>query len=35
MSRFGEIDGLLARSADAGAVPGVVAVVVGPDGLLY
>jgi methyl acetate hydrolase len=35
MSRFGEIDGLLARSADAGAVPGVVAVVVGPDGVLY
>jgi methyl acetate hydrolase len=35
MSRFGEIDGLLARSAEAGAVPGVVAVVVGPDGPLY
>ena len=35
MSRFGGIDGVLARSAEAGAVPGVVAVVVGPDGLLY
>jgi methyl acetate hydrolase len=35
MSRFGEIDGLLARSAEAGGVPGVVAVVVGPDGPLY
>ena len=35
MSRFTAIDGLLTRSADAGAVPGVVAVVVGPDGVLY
>ena len=35
MSRFAGIDGLLQASADAGAVPGVVAVVTGPDGLLY
>ena len=35
MSRFAGIDELLAASADAGAVPGVVAVVTGPDGVLY
>jgi methyl acetate hydrolase len=35
MGRFEGIDGLLTRSAEAGAVPGVVAVVVGPDGPLY
>jgi methyl acetate hydrolase len=35
MSRFAAIDGLLAQAADAGAVPGVVALVTGPDGVLY
>jgi CubicO group peptidase (beta-lactamase class C family) len=35
MSRFEGIDGLLAQAADAGAVPGVVALVTGPDGVLY
>jgi methyl acetate hydrolase len=35
MSRFAAIDGLLAQAADADAVPGVVALVTGPDGVLY
>jgi CubicO group peptidase (beta-lactamase class C family) len=35
MSRFAGIDGLLTQAADAGAVPGVVALVTGPDGVLY
>jgi CubicO group peptidase (beta-lactamase class C family) len=35
MSRFAGIDGLLQGAADAGAVPGVVAIVAGPDGVLY
>jgi CubicO group peptidase (beta-lactamase class C family) len=35
MSRFAAIDELLAVGAGAGAVPGVVAVVTGPDGILY
>jgi CubicO group peptidase (beta-lactamase class C family) len=35
MSRFDEIDGLLRASAEAGRVPGVVAVVLGPEGVLH
>jgi CubicO group peptidase (beta-lactamase class C family) len=35
MSRFAGIDALLNQAAGAGAVPGVVALVTGPDGVLY
>jgi methyl acetate hydrolase len=35
MSRFAGIDGLLQAGADSGAVPGVVAVIAGPEGILH